>query len=352
LVLATITYSANEVEIQAITNPRTATTSYVVIVGFDSPQDPEAAVDCENYWVYEKTDINEGRHPDSVNPKTDNNGDAVSVMLTVKLDPRKLYRLQLSPALGGECVQTDIKVPDNIKVYLLPSYRIDVRHVPEGSDTVAIDFDFDYDWPVNFQYGSFPFRVSGKAARAKELFFNSIITKQSFSRNLSNKDYVPILASAQWECTQDFEDQDIAIGIGTAFRIVPLRYLPMVLNKGKSARPPRFYVGYDYVARLKSGQEANIPKHTNRLCMESAWRFPFSIEKSYIRLSWRGFFNLDEDFEYSGYLECGLEYELLDGMSVVLSYIDGSLPPLFEDLNTVGFSVSFRLANGEIIKMK
>src|SRR6266540_1121069 len=176
----------------------------------------------------------------------------------------------------------------------------------------------------------------------------------------------------KYESDQSFDNSQLAAGVGFASDLNfitgnnwPARFFdfPFALtrsadaNQSFKARPPRFYVGYDYVnadqndARAQTTSDDNL----NRLTLQAAWS-SLAFDLVELRASVQAYYEVDASRairdsgkEWTSFFEisAGIPIDAKKRKKIFLKYANGELPPTLKESSNVSIGFSMELGGFE-----
>lgn len=207
------------------------------------------------------------------------------------------------------------------------------------------------------QYGDDPFAIPASVAREYDSLMHS--TPARFAK---------LDAHVKHETDQNFDNYQIAFGAGFAsdLNLITGNNLPARLfdapfamtrsaerNASYASRPPRFYLGYDYVdasqndVRLTTTTEDSL----NRLTFQVAWS-TLAFDNIECKASLQAYFEVDADAavraagkEWTSFVElsAAIPVDASKKKKIFVKYANGELPPTLREASNVAIGFSMEL---------
>jgi hypothetical protein len=192
--------------------------------------------------------------------------------------------------------------------------------------------------------------------REEEKEYNSL-----FERLGKNRYFFTYDLHYRFESTQDLEAEQHAFGAGTGFEIplfhFVLDFLPSLSRKPGSLfnsfklQPVRAYIGGDYVTDAEETRLAVAGGNSKlwRLRAEAAWS-TIVLDGLVLRAIWQAEYLIDAgtavkelNQEFNSFVQAWLLYPLSEKTNVTIKYMDGYLPPNYDNVSAGKLGLSIAL---------
>jgi hypothetical protein len=211
------------------------------------------------------------------------------------------------------------------------------------------------------QYGDDPFAMPPRVAREYDDLLHRAPAR-----------FAKLDAHVKHEADQNFDHCQLAVGAGFASDLnlltgnnFPARLFdaPFAMTRSPernatyASRPPRFYVGYDYVDAAQNGLRAatTTKDHLNRLTFQAAWS-TLAFDNIECKASFQAGFEVAADAavraagkEWTSFVElsAAIPVDASRKKKIFVKYTNGELPPTLREASNVALGFSLELGEAD-----